>query len=182
MRLDEPELDMKNPRVHRTDVNGGGRWGRPFLPAIMALFSPSLTAPTAKIRMTGRDTPPGRYRRPADDSIPTSGWPTIRPEGQMDAPLECSMCGIRCPYISAHLSALSRRHSSLYCGPKGARISSERSTISPRRTSATDQRGVRGVGSSFFRLLQLHLRNWPGLDQRVELLHVGIPFSNSGED
>ena len=48
-----------------------------------------------------------------------------------------------------------------------------------RRISAAS--GVSAVRLFVFRLLQLHARNCSGLDQRVQLLHVGIRFSNSGE-
>ena len=84
-------------------------------------------------------------------------------------------------YISAHLSAFSRRHSSLYCGPKGARISSERSTISPRRTKR-DGSARRSRRRQFvFRLLQLHARNCSVLDRRVQLLHVVVYASPTRE-
>ena len=34
---------------------------------------------------------------------PLSEWPAIRPEGQMGAPLECSMCGIRWLHLCASI-------------------------------------------------------------------------------
>jgi hypothetical protein len=111
-----------------------------------------------------------------------SEWATIRPEGQMDAPLECSTCGIRYPCVSAHLSLLIRRHSSLYFGPKCPRLSSERPTVGPGRTERDGSAPPPRRRQFVFRLLQLHARNCSGLDQRLELLHVGIHFFNSRED
>lgn len=101
----------------------------------------------------------------------------------MDAPLECSMCGIRRPYISAHLSRSQPPAFFTVLRAQGRpHIVREVDHSVLAVQSARDQRGVRGVGSSFFRLPQLNLLNCSGLDQRVERLHVGIPFSNSGED
>ena len=89
---------------------------------------------------------------------------------------------IRYPCVSAHLSALIRRHSSLYfwtqVPPIIVREVDRRSWSYRARRSAPRPRRRQFV----FRLPQLHARNCSGLDQRLGLLPVGIQFLNSRED
>ena len=115
---------------------------------------------------------------------PLSEWPAIRPEGQMGAPLECSMCGIRWLHLCASirfqppaffivLRAQGRPHIV-------REVDRQSWPYGGRRISAAS--GASVVRLFVFRLQQLHARNCSVLDRRVQLLHVGIRFSNSGED